>query len=227
MSLDARTELLSADIQMIQRLLPHRYPFLLIDKVRDIVPFKSAVGVKNVTYNEPHFQGHFPGVPIMPGVTIIEAMAQTAAVMVGVSSDYADKELLVYFMGIDRAKFRRKVGPGDVLELAIEVTRGKPGGKVWKFAARATVEGELAAECEFTAMMDMPADGPPKERPNEHRILGAGASKRRDRRWRGDRPRLPDRPVLRGRAGRGAGPRRRAEVPCRRHRLDRPSGRRR
>jgi 3-hydroxyacyl-[acyl-carrier-protein] dehydratase len=158
MSLDARTDLLSADIQMIQRLLPHRYPFLLIDKVRDIVPFKSAVGVKNVTYNEPHFQGHFPGVPIMPGVTIIEAMAQTAAVMVGVSSDYADKELLVYFMGIDRAKFRRKVGPGDVLELAIDVTRGKPGGKVWKFAARATVEGELAAECEFTAMMDMPAE---------------------------------------------------------------------
>jgi 3-hydroxyacyl-[acyl-carrier-protein] dehydratase len=158
MSLDARTDLLSADIQMIQRLLPHRYPFLLIDKVRDIDPFKSAVGIKNVTYNEPHFQGHFPGVPIMPGVTIIEAMAQTAAVMVGVSSDYADKELLVYFMGIDRAKFRRKVGPGDVLELAIEVTRGKPGGKVWKFTGRATVGGELAAECEFTAMMDMPAD---------------------------------------------------------------------
>jgi hypothetical protein len=118
MSLDARTDLLSADIQMIQRLLPHRYPFLLIDKVRDIVPFKSAVGVKNVTYNEPHFQGHFPGVPIMPGVTIIEAMAQTAAVMVGVSSDYADKELLVYFMGIDRrevppqGRARRRAGTG-------------------------------------------------------------------------------------------------------------------
>jgi 3-hydroxyacyl-[acyl-carrier-protein] dehydratase len=158
MSLDAPTDLLSADIQMIQRLLPHRYPFLLIDKVRDIAPFKSAVGIKNVTYNEPHFQGHFPGVPIMPGVTIIEAMAQTAAVMVGVSSNYADKDLLVYFMGIDSAKFRRKVGPGDVLELAIEVTRGKPGGKVWKFAGRATVEGELAAECTFTAMMDMPAE---------------------------------------------------------------------
>jgi 3-hydroxyacyl-[acyl-carrier-protein] dehydratase len=85
-------------------------------------------------------------------------MAQTAAVMVGVSSNYADKDLLVYFMGIDSAKFRRKVGPGDVLELAIEVTRGKPGGKVWKFAGRATVEGELAAECTFTAMMDMPAE---------------------------------------------------------------------
>jgi 3-hydroxyacyl-[acyl-carrier-protein] dehydratase len=158
MSLDADATPLTADIEMIQRLLPHRYPFLMIDRVRDIVPFTSAVGIKNVTYNEPHFQGHFPGVPIMPGVTIIEAMAQTAAVLVGVSSDYADKDLLVYFMGIDAAKFRRKVVPGDVLELAVEVTRGKPGGKVWKFAARATVEGELAAECSFTAMMDMSAE---------------------------------------------------------------------
>jgi 3-hydroxyacyl-[acyl-carrier-protein] dehydratase len=158
MSLDADATPLTADIEMIQRLLPHRYPFLMIDRVRDIVPFTSAVGIKNVTYNEPHFQGHFPGVPIMPGVTIIEAMAQTAAVLVGVSSDYADKDLLVYFMGIDAAKFRRKVVPGDVLELAVEVTRGKPGGKVWKFVARATVEGELAAECSFTAMMDMSAE---------------------------------------------------------------------
>jgi 3-hydroxyacyl-[acyl-carrier-protein] dehydratase len=160
MSPDAATTPTSADIQMIQRLLPHRYPFLMIDKVRDIVPFTSAVGIKNVTCNEPHFQGHFPGVPIMPGVTIIEAMAQTAAVMVGISSNYADRDLLVYFMGIDAAKFRRKVVPGDVLELAITVTRGKPGGKVWKFDARATVDGELAAECQFTAMMDMPAEAP-------------------------------------------------------------------
>jgi 3-hydroxyacyl-[acyl-carrier-protein] dehydratase len=158
MSLDAETIPTTADIDLIQRLLPHRYPFLMIDKVRDIVPFRSAVGVKNVTYNEPHFQGHFPGMPIMPGVTIVEAMAQTAAVMVGVSSAYADRDLLVYFMGIDQAKFRRKVGPGDVLELAVTATRGKPGGKVWKFEGRATVEGELAAECAFTAMMDMPAD---------------------------------------------------------------------
>jgi 3-hydroxyacyl-[acyl-carrier-protein] dehydratase len=157
MSHDDPTIPTEADIQLIQRLLPHRYPFLMIDKVRDIVPFTSAVGVKNVTYNEPHFQGHFPGVPIMPGVTIVEAMAQTAAVMVGVSSNYADRELLVYFMGIDQAKFRRKVGPGDVLELAVTVKRGKPGGKVWKFASRATVGGELAAECEFTAMMETPA----------------------------------------------------------------------
>jgi len=145
----------TADIALIQRLIPHRYPFLLIDKVRDIVPYHSATGIKNVTFNEPHFQGHFPDAPIMPGVTIIEAMAQTAAVMVGVSADLADKDLLVYFMGIDGCKFRRKVVPGDVLEIAVTVTRGKPGGKVWKFTGRATVDGELAAEAEFTAMMDM------------------------------------------------------------------------
>ncbi|MGI3184009.1 3-hydroxyacyl-ACP dehydratase FabZ [Nioella aestuarii] len=147
----------TADIDLIQRIIPHRYPFLLVDKVRDIVPFQSAVGIKNVTMNEPHFQGHFPGVPIMPGVTIIEAMAQAAAIMVGVSADLADKNMLVYFMGIDGVKFRRKVVPGDVLELNVSVIRGKPGGKVWKFAGRAEVEGELACEAEFTAMMDLPA----------------------------------------------------------------------
>jgi 3-hydroxyacyl-[acyl-carrier-protein] dehydratase len=147
----------TADIDLIQRIIPHRYPFLLVDRVRDIVPFTSAVGLKNVTMNEPHFQGHFPGTPIMPGVTIIEAMAQTAAVMVGVSADFADKELLIYFMGIDGVKFRRKVVPGDVLELHVTTLRGKPGGKVWKFAGRGMVDGEMAAEAEFTAMLDLGA----------------------------------------------------------------------
>ena len=148
------SELQTADIDLIQRIIPHRYPFLLVDRVRDIDGASSATGIKNVTFNEPHFQGHFPGAPIMPGVTIIEAMAQTAAVMVGVAQDLADKNFLVYFMGIDSAKFRRKVIPGDVLELAVTTKRG--GGKVWKFSGRATVEGELACEAEFTAMMDMP-----------------------------------------------------------------------
>ena len=92
----------------------------------------------------------------MPGVTIIEAMAQTAAVMVGVSNDLADKEFLVYFMAIDGCKFRRKVIPGDVLELKVDVTRGKPGAKVWRFHGEATVNGEMAAEADFTAMMDLP-----------------------------------------------------------------------
>ncbi|KIC48962.1 3-hydroxyacyl-ACP dehydratase FabZ [Tateyamaria sp. ANG-S1] len=150
------SELKTADIGLIQRIIPHRYPFLLVDKVIDIDGHASATGIKNVTMNEPHFQGHFPGHPIMPGVTIVEAMAQTAAVMVGVALDLADKELLVYFMSIDKCKFRRMVVPGDVLELKLTTTRGKPGAKVWKFAGVAEVEGEMACEVEFTAMMDIP-----------------------------------------------------------------------
>ena len=146
----------SADIQLIQRIIPHRYPFLLIDKVIDIDNLKSATGIKNVTVNEPHFQGHFPGLPIMPGVTIVEALAQTAAVMVGVSLDLVDKNLLIYFMGIDKCKFRRKVVPGDNLELKVNVLRGKVGSKVWKFSGSACVNDEIAAEVEFTAMMELP-----------------------------------------------------------------------
>ena len=149
---------LSADIQLIQRILPHRYPFLLVDKVLEIDGYKSAIGIKNVSMNEPHFQGHFPGAPIMPGVTIIEAMAQTAGVMVGTALGLADKNMLIYFMAIDKCKFRRKVIPGDVLEMRMTTLRGKPGGKVWKFGGVATVEGEMAAEAEFTAMMDMPQE---------------------------------------------------------------------
>jgi 3-hydroxyacyl-[acyl-carrier-protein] dehydratase len=156
MSDAAQTDLKSADIGLIQRIIPHRYPFLLVDKVIDIDGYQSAVGIKNVTMNEPHFQGHFPSKPVMPGVTIIEALAQTSAVMVGVAMDMVDKDLLVYFMGIDNAKFRRMVVPGDVVRLAVETTRGKPGGKVWKFRGVATVDGEMAAECDFTAMMDLP-----------------------------------------------------------------------
>ncbi len=142
----------SADIQLIQRCIPHRYPFLLIDRVEQIVADKSAVGIKNVTFNEPHFQGHFPATPIMPGVMIIEAMAQTAAVMVMLSQGLVDSNALVFFMGIDKGKFRRKVGPGDVLELHIEVLRG--GSRVQKFAGKALVNGEMAAQAEFTAMID-------------------------------------------------------------------------
>lgn len=142
-----------ADLALIQRIIPHRYPFLLIDKVRDIVPFKGAVGIKNVTFNEPHFQGHFPGMPIMPGVTIVEAMAQTSAIVTGISLNVIDRDLNTFFMSIDKCKFRRKVVPGDVLELHCTVLRG--GGKIWKFHGQAKVEGQLAAEAEFTAMMDL------------------------------------------------------------------------
>ena len=145
----------NADLDLIKQIIPHRYPFLMIDKVRDIVPNETAVGIKMVTCNEPHFEGHFPSKPIMPGVLIVEALAQTAAVLVGVSMDVIGKELLTYFMGIDKAKFRRMVVPGDVLEMNVTTTRGKPGGKVWKFSGVATVDGEMAAEAEFTAMMDL------------------------------------------------------------------------
>ncbi|MEQ3642874.1 MAG: 3-hydroxyacyl-ACP dehydratase FabZ [Paracoccus sp. (in: a-proteobacteria)] len=140
-----------ADLSLIKRIIPHRYPFLFIDKVRDIVAFESAVGIKNVTSNEPHFQGHFPNHPIMPGVTIIEAMAQTAAVVVGISMNVIDEEMQTYFMGIDNCKFRRMVVPGDVLELHCRAIRG--GGKIWKFEGKAMVDGQLCASAEYTAMM--------------------------------------------------------------------------
>lgn len=144
----------SADIELIQRIIPHRYPFLLVDRVIDIDGTKSGVGIKNVTMNEPQFTGHFPGMPVFPGVLMVEAMAQTAAVMAGVALDMADKDMKVYFMAMDNVKFRRKVGPGDTLRMEVETIRG--GGKVWKFKGVASVDGEMACECEFTAMMELP-----------------------------------------------------------------------
>ncbi|WP_284163104.1 3-hydroxyacyl-ACP dehydratase FabZ [Frigidibacter sp. SD6-1] len=147
------TTVTEADIHLIQRIIPHRYPFLLIDKVRDIVPNVSCVGIKNVTFNEPHFQGHFPAKPIMPGVTIIEAMAQAAAVLVGISMDVVGRDLLTYFLSIDACKFRRMVVPGDVLELHMTVKRG--GGKIWKFHGKGMVDGQIAAEADIAAMMDL------------------------------------------------------------------------
>ena len=148
----------TADIQLIQRILPHRYPFLLVDKVVGIDGTDAARGIKNVTINEPHFQGHFPGTPIMPGVTIVEAMAQTAGVMIGASLEIRDQELLIYFMNIDKCKFRRKVVPGDVMEMHVTTLRGKKGSKIWRFAGKAMVEGDLAAEAEFAALVDLDWD---------------------------------------------------------------------
>ena len=148
----------TADIALIQRIIPHRYPFLLVDRVEEIDGYQTALGIKNVTMNEPHFLGHFPGKPIMPGVTIVEAMAQTAAVMVGVDLGMEDRNMLVYFMAIDNCKFRRMVVPGDVLRMRLTTLRGKPGGKVWKFSGVAEVGGEMACEAEFTAMMDLPKE---------------------------------------------------------------------
>jgi 3-hydroxyacyl-[acyl-carrier-protein] dehydratase len=144
----------TADIDLIQRIIPHRYPFLLVDRVVEIEGTGRGVGIKNVTANEPQFQGHFPGMPVFPGVFMVEAMAQTAAVIVGVGLGLADRSIGVYFMALDGVKFRRKVGPGDQLRMEVVTKRG--GGKVWKFEGRATVDGELACEAEFTAMMDLP-----------------------------------------------------------------------
>jgi 3-hydroxyacyl-[acyl-carrier-protein] dehydratase len=139
------------DIERIIALLPHRYPFLMIDKVRDIVPGESAIGIKNVTINEPFFSGHFPGHPVMPGVLVVEAMAQTAAAMVVVSLEDDTDGKLVYFMAIDNARFRKPVVPGDVLN--IHVTKKQKRGSVWKFESTAKVDDAIVAEAKFTAMI--------------------------------------------------------------------------
>jgi len=142
------------DIKRILEMIPHRYPLLLVDRVEEVELGERAVGIKNVTFNEPHFQGHFPGAPVMPGVLIIEALAQTAAALV-IATLGADAEgKLVYFMTIDQAKFRRQVTPGDQLKLHVRKTRARR--TVWKFDGIAYVDGEVAAEASFGAMI---ADG--------------------------------------------------------------------
>ena len=143
-------------IDEIKRLIPHRYPFLFVDKVRDFVPNLSAVGIKNVTVNEPHFQGHFPSKPIMPGVTIIEAMAQTSGILVSKSLELEGSGSLVYFLSIDNCKFRHLVEPGDVMELHVKVIRGR--GKIWKFHGEAMVDGQVSTEADFAAMIIPPED---------------------------------------------------------------------
>lgn len=140
-----------ADINEIMRMIPHRYPFLLIDRVVDIVPEESAVGIKCVTVSEPHFQGHFPQRPIMPGVLIIEAMAQTAASLVVYSLGDKAMDKLVYFMTIENARFRKPVVPGDVLR--IHVNRKQNRGAVWKFEGKAKVDDAVVAEATFAAML--------------------------------------------------------------------------
>ncbi|MEW6214057.1 MAG: 3-hydroxyacyl-ACP dehydratase FabZ [Nitrospirota bacterium] len=137
------------NIKEIQKLLPHRYPFLLVDRIIEIEPGIKAVGIKNVTINEEFFQGHFPGHPIMPGVLIIEAMAQVAGVLAFSSGESGGRS--VYFMSIEKAKFRRPVIPGDQLRLEIKILQHR--GNVWKFSGNAVVEEKVAAEAEFTAMV--------------------------------------------------------------------------
>tara|TARA_A100000164_G_scaffold350453_1_gene354333 strand:- start:242 stop:706 length:465 start_codon:yes stop_codon:yes gene_type:complete len=138
-------------INEIKRLIPHRYPFLMIDKVIDLTNGIKATGIKNVTFNEPHFTGHFPEQPVMPGVLVVEAMAQTAAVLVAKTLGLLDHKFLVYFLSIEKAKFRKPVEPGDVLNLIVNVTRNR--GKTWKFNGHAIANNVLVAESDFTAMM--------------------------------------------------------------------------
>ena len=139
------------DISRIMEMIPHRYPFLMIDRVVDIVPDASAVGIKNVTINEPFFQGHFPSHPVMPGVLIVEAMAQTAAVLVVRTMGEQSEGKLVYFMSIDQARFRKPVGPGDSLRIRVEKQRNR--ANVWKFRGEARVGETLMAEATFAAMI--------------------------------------------------------------------------
>ncbi|CAK7191880.1 3-hydroxyacyl-[acyl-carrier-protein] dehydratase FabZ [Commensalibacter sp. Nvir] len=138
------------DIEGIMRAIPHRYPFLLIDRVVDVTKGKSAIGIKNVTANENFFQGHFPSQPVMPGVLIIESMAQTAAVLV-VRSLIDCEGSIVYFMTIDNAKFRRPVVPGDQLKIYVEKERHR--ANVWKFKGIAKVNNVSVAEANFSAMI--------------------------------------------------------------------------
>ncbi len=139
------------DIERIMAMIPHRYPFLMIDRVSDIIPWKSAVGVKNVSVNEPHFQGHFPSRKVMPGVLIIEAMAQTAAVLVVETLGAEAEGKLVYFLSVNNARFRKPVVPGDTLRIHISVRQNR--GKVWKFDCEAKVDGVLMSEATIAAMI--------------------------------------------------------------------------
>ena len=145
------------DIRRVMAALPHRYPMLLVDRVESLDPEKGIVAIKAVTINEPFFQGHFPARPIMPGVLIVEALAQAAGVLAVEALGLAGSGKLVYFMAIEGAKFRKPVEPGVLLRIEVELVQDR--GKICKFAGRASVDGQLAAEANFTAMIaDPPAD---------------------------------------------------------------------
>jgi 3-hydroxyacyl-[acyl-carrier-protein] dehydratase len=144
-------ELLQFTVEEIKKMIPHRYPFLMIDKVVNVEPAKSCVGVKLVTNNEPHFEGHFPNHPVMPGVLIIESMAQSAAVLVVHTMGERAHGKIVYFMSIDEARFRKPVVPGDVLYVHCEVERSR--GNVWRFKGEARVDGVRVADATYSAMI--------------------------------------------------------------------------
>jgi 3-hydroxyacyl-[acyl-carrier-protein] dehydratase len=145
-----------ADLETIKRMIPHRDPFLLIDSVERIKHGESAVGLKRLTGEEDWFRGHFPGEPVMPGVLMVEALAQTAGVLVVDTLGMIDQNLLVYFMTVDKTRFRKLVKPGDALEFHVRILRGR--GKVWKFYGETRVGGDVAAEAEYSAMIITPDD---------------------------------------------------------------------
>ncbi|HEX4184896.1 MAG TPA: 3-hydroxyacyl-ACP dehydratase FabZ [Stellaceae bacterium] len=147
----AEEQITQVDVQRIMEMIPHRHPFLMIDKVVDMVANQRATGIKSVSINENYFQGHFPARPVMPGVLIIEAMAQTAAVLVVHTLGPESEGKLVYFMSVDNARFRRPVFPGDRLD--VHVTKQRHRGNVWKFEGRAKVGDNLMAEAVFAAMI--------------------------------------------------------------------------
>lgn len=139
------------NITEVMELIPHRYPILLVDRILEYTPGVSAIGLKNVTFNEPHFNGHFPGWPVMPGVLIVEAMAQTSACLVVKTLGEEAKGKIVYFMSIEEAKFRKPVTPGDALHIHVEVVQNRRN--VWKFKGEAKVNGVTCAESVFSAMI--------------------------------------------------------------------------
>lgn len=149
--LEFNADLPCVDVLKIMTMIPHRPPFLMVDKIQNIILDKTAVGIKNVTINEPLFEGHFPGHPVFPGVMLIEAMAQTAASLVVYSLGDEAKNKLVYFMSIDETRFRSPVRPGDTVFLPVSIARSR--GKVWKFKGEAYVDGKLCAEAVFSAMI--------------------------------------------------------------------------
>ena len=155
------------DVEGIKRLLPHRAPFLFVERLSDIVPYESAIGHKAVSYNEPYFQGHFPNHAVMPGVLIVEALAQTAGALVVHSLGLSSESMLVYFMTIEKARFRKPVRPGDMLRMHVKALRRR--GQVWRFSGEAYVGDTLCAEAEYSAMIHGAAGGDNGDSPDSDR----------------------------------------------------------
>ena len=153
---EAQPSELVLDVEALKRLLPHRAPFLFVERLTEIVPFESAVGYKAVSFNEPHFAGHFPAYAVMPGVLIVEALAQTAGALIA-HSLALEETPRVFFMGIDKARFRKPVVPGDLLRFPVKALQHR--GPVWKFVGKAFVGDTLCAEAEFSAMVRADSTG--------------------------------------------------------------------